>query len=43
MLFRSTGAETIAEDDEDGEDDAAFTLQAVTDAIGKTPERRSCE
>ena len=26
-------------EDEDGEDDAAFTLQAVTDAIGKTPEK----
>lgn len=34
-----TGVGPFAEDDEDGEDDAAFTLQAVTDAIGKTPEK----
>lgn len=38
-IAQATGAETLAEDDEDGEDDAAFTLQAVTDAIGKTPEK----
>lgn len=38
-IAQATGAETLAEDDEDGEDDAEFTLQAVTDAIGKTPEK----
>ena len=38
-IAQATGAEPLAEDDEDGEDDAAFTLQAVTDAIGKTPEK----
>ena len=38
-IAQATGAETLAEDNEDGEGDAAFTLQAVTDAIGKTPEK----
>ena len=38
-IAQATGAETIAEDNEDGEGDAAFTLRAVTDAIGKTPEK----
>lgn len=38
-IAQATGAETLAEDDEGGEGDAAFTLQAVTDAIGKTPEK----
>ena len=38
-IAQATGAEPIAEDNEDGEGDAAFTLQAVTDAIGKTPEK----
>lgn len=37
--MQATGVGPFAEDDEDGEDDAAFTLQAVTDAIGKTPEK----
>lgn len=38
-IAQATGAETLTEEDEDSEDDAAFTLQAVTDAIGKTPEK----
>lgn len=38
-IEQATGAEPSAEEDESGEDDAAFTLQAVTDAIGKTPEK----
>lgn len=38
-IMQATGVGPFAEDDEDGEDDAAFTLQAVTDAIGKTPEK----
>lgn len=38
-IIQATGVGPFAEDDEDGEDDAAFTLQAVTDAIGKTPEK----
>ena len=37
--MQATGVGPFAEDDEDGEDDSAFTLQSVTDAIGKTPEK----
>ncbi|WP_368273892.1 ParB/RepB/Spo0J family partition protein [Intestinimonas butyriciproducens] len=38
-IAQATGVESPTEEDEDGDDDAEFTLQAVTDAIGKTPEK----
>lgn len=39
-IAQATGVEPLdVEDDDNGEDDAEFTLQAVTDAISKTPEK----
>lgn len=38
-IAQATGVEPLAKEDEDSDDDAEFTLQAVTDAIGKTPEK----
>lgn len=38
-ISQATGVEPPAEEDDDGEDDARFTLQAATEAIGKTPEK----
>lgn len=38
-IAQTTGVEPPAEENEDGDDDAAFTLQAVTDEIGKAPEK----
>lgn len=38
-ISQAIGMEPHAEEDEDGEDDAELTLQAMTDAISKTPEK----
>ncbi len=38
-IAQATGVEPPAEEDDNDEDDAEFTLQAVTDAISKTPEK----
>ena len=38
-ISQATGVEPPAEEDGDSGDDAEFTLQAVTDALGKTPEK----
>ena len=39
-IAQATGVEPLdVEDDDNGDDDAEFTLQAVTDAISKTPEK----
>ncbi len=38
-ISQAIGMEPHAEEDEDGEDDAELTLQAMADAISKTPEK----
>ena len=38
-ISQAIGMESHAEEDEDGEDDAELTLQTMTDAISKTPEK----
>lgn len=38
-ISQAIGMEPHAEEDEDGEDDAELTLQTMTDAISKTPEK----
>ena len=38
-IMQATGVEPPAEQDEDRDDDAEYTLQAATKAVGKTPEK----
>ena len=38
-IMQATGVESPVEEDEDCDDDAEFTLQAATKAVGKTPEK----